>query len=118
MAEYTTPKTMAKRGAFVHEIKGEDAHVIRIVDGNGRPIKVPKWAFTYGHASGVGAAKPRFSEMAPAAKSQIKIAAYGEMAREVKHLKRKQRTAVLEKQGLIKIKELLHSFPSTRLWDS
>ena len=89
--------------AFVHEIKGEEACVIRIIDGNGRPIKVPKWACTYGHASGVGAAKPRFSEMTPAVKSQIKIAAYGEMAREVKHLKRKQRTVVLEKQDLIKM---------------
>lgn len=89
--------------AFVHKINGEDAHVIRIIDGNGRPIKAPKWACTHGHASGVGAAKPRFSEMTPAAKSQIKIAACGEMAREVKHLKRKQRTVVLEKQDLIKM---------------
>jgi hypothetical protein len=35
-------------------------------------------------------------------KSQIKIAACGEMAREVKYLKRKQRTAVFGETGLDK----------------
>ena len=82
--------------AIVREIRGEDAHVIRVERDNKRKVKVPKGACTAGHTKSESAPRPpRFNEMTPAAKSQVRKAACREMAMEVKLLKRKQRTVVL-----------------------
>ena len=88
----------------MREIRGEDARVMRVEGENKRKIKVPKWACAVGHTMSDSVPRPpRCNEMAPAAKSRMPNVACREMAMEVKHLKRKQRTVVLEKQDLIKM---------------
>lgn len=77
--------------ATIVEIKGEVCLVRRHVGGRKKSIKVPTWACTKTTAFGcMNGPVPRFRNITPAAKAQIRLKVSEEMSAELKRVRAEQ----------------------------